>query len=68
MPNIGQLNEAIEKLPDADSWTEKTYTHNIQVDGKERSLQFNLIHVRKGGKRINRWVYEGKVLIRNRDR
>lgn len=68
LPNLSQLQEAISALPDPDTWTEQTYTHKLIVGAREKALQFNLIQVRKGKERVNRWVYEGKVLIRERDK
>ena len=67
LPNLNQLTEAIAKLPDPETWPEDTYAHTMDVHGKARTLQFNRIHVSKSDKRVHRWIYEGKVLIRNHD-
>jgi hypothetical protein len=68
IPNLSQLKEAVTQLPDADIWPEPTYTHKIVVDHREKTLVFSRTTVRKGNQRIYRWTYEGKVLIRNRDK
>ena len=67
MPNLKQLNEATKELPDPDLWPEKTYCCPLEVDGKQRTIEFTLKRITRGKERTPRWVYEGKLLIRKRD-
>jgi hypothetical protein len=67
IPNLTQLNEASKDLPTPDIWPEKTYKCPIEVDGKQRTIEFSLKSVNRGKKQAPRWIYQGKVLIRKRD-
>ena len=67
LPNFSQLQEAVKELPDAAEWPERTYTHTITVDDRPRRLEFVRKRISRGSEEIWRWIYEGRVLIRNRD-
>ena len=67
IPNLTQLNEATQELPDPDIWPESSYHCPLEVDGKRRSIKFSLKSISRGKTACPRWIYEGKVLIRKRD-
>lgn len=67
IPNLKQINEAANELPDPDLWPEPTYICPVEVDGKQRSIEFTLKSINRGTAQAQRWIYEGKVLIRKRD-
>ena len=67
LPNLSQLQEAVKELPDPAEWPESTYTHTVTVDDRERRLEFVRKRISRGSESIWRWIYEGRVLIRNRD-
>ena len=67
IPNLKQINEAANELPDPDIWPEATFECPVVVEGKQRSIEFELKSIARGKKHASRWVYEGKVLIRKRD-
>ncbi|WPJ95863.1 hypothetical protein SH580_20825 [Coraliomargarita algicola] len=67
IPNLQQLNDAATELPDPDLWPEKTYQCPIQIDGKQRTIEFSLKSINRGKVLTPRWTYEGRILIRKRD-
>ncbi|MGZ0654248.1 hypothetical protein ACWPKO_00090 [Coraliomargarita sp. W4R53] len=67
IPNLKQLNDATLELPDPDLWPEKTYLCPLEVDGKQRTIEFLLKPINRGKTQAPRWIYEGRVLIRKRD-
>lgn len=67
IPNFTQLQESLAALPDPDEWMEDTYTCRMTVDEKRRSLVFSKMKINRGTRKVSRWVYNGKVLIRKRD-
>ena len=67
IPNFTQLKESLASLPDPEEWMEESYTCRITADGKRQSLIFAKLEIKRGSSKVARWVYEGKVLIRNRD-
>lgn len=67
IPNVHQLRQAIEQLPDPEEWPESTYTSAVSANGHDRPVQFIKRRVNRGGKQPYRWIYESKVLIRKRD-
>lgn len=66
-PNLSQLREATTLLPDPAEWAETSYTCRLSVDGTIRRIEFVKKRITRGSARVNRWMYEGKVLIRKRD-
>ena len=67
IPNLTQLGDATKELPDAEIWPEATCICPIEVNGRQKTIEFTRKKVTRGSERPYRWVYEGKVLIRNRD-
>lgn len=67
IPNVHQLKQAMEQLPDPEEWPESTYTSAISVNEREKPVQFKKRRVNRGSKQPYRWIYENKVLIRKRD-
>jgi hypothetical protein len=67
IPNLTQLNEASAELPDPEIWPENNYQCPIEVDGRQRNIEFALKQIRRGQELASRWIYEGKILIRKRD-
>jgi hypothetical protein len=67
IPNMSQLKEAVEQLPDPEEWSEMTYTSAVLSNGLEKPVRFKKGTVSRGSKKTYRWIYEGKVLIRKRD-
>ncbi len=67
IPNLTQINDAAAELPDPDIWPESNYQCPLEVDGKQRSIEFTLKSINRGKEQAPRWIYEGKVLIRKRD-
>ena len=62
-----KLQQAIEDLPDPESWSEKTYACTILVEKKQKLLEFTRKRINRGEESPYRWVYQGRVLIRKRD-
>lgn len=67
IPNLTQLQEATLNLPDAQDWDDDSYSCNITVSGKQKLIKFTRKQITRGSSKTYRWIYEGKVLIRNRD-
>jgi hypothetical protein len=67
IPNLTQLTEASKELPDPELWPQSSYQCPLEVDGKQRSIEFALKSISRGKKQTPRWIYEGKVLVRKRD-
>ncbi|MEO0510661.1 MAG: hypothetical protein AAF065_12470 [Verrucomicrobiota bacterium] len=67
IPNLSQLQETAKNLPDPDKWPEERYRILIEADNKQRSVEFEKRSINRGEKKTSRWIFEGKVLIRNRD-
>jgi hypothetical protein len=67
IPNIIQLQEALKDLPDPKLHDQDRYTCPVLVDGKNHSLEFVRKRITRGSTRPFRWIYAGKVLIRNQD-
>lgn len=67
IPNINQVREAMNQLPDPEEWAYTIYVSAISVDGKETPIRFKRLKIQRGSKKTYRWIYEGKILIRNRD-
>ena len=67
VPDLTQLGNATKDLPNAEIWPDKTYTCAITVNGRQKTMEFTRKKVTRGSAHPHRWVYEGKVLIRNRD-
>ncbi|MDP4611300.1 MAG: hypothetical protein NWT02_08945 [Opitutales bacterium] len=67
IPNLTQINTAAKDLPDPEIWPEDTFLCPVMVNEKQKAVEFSRIQITRGSTRPYRWIYEGKVLIRNRD-
>ena len=67
IPNMAQLQLAIKDLPDPEVWSEMTCVATIQVEKKQKLLEFTRKRIYRGEHSPYRWVYQGRVLIRKRD-
>ncbi len=67
MPNLKQLREVSEQLPDPEIYVPQTFDCRLVVDGAVHSIEFSKQQIQRGSRLVGRWIYEGKILIRNRD-
>lgn len=68
IPNIEQLIKVIKQLPDASSIPDTTYSTSIFINESAKVIQFTKKKIQRGSKKVDRWVYEGKILIREKDK
>ena len=68
VPNLKQFHEAISNLPDASDYNEGTFTVDLLIDSKTQKLTFTKKPIQRGGQLVHRWIYKGKILIRNQDK
>ena len=67
MPNLAQLKTALQSLPDPETCSELRFMCPVKIDKQIKNIEFKRIRVNRGSKRPYRWIYEGKILIRNQD-
>ena len=67
IPNLKQLHQAISDLPDASDYDEDTFTTTVLLASKAQQLTFTKKRIQRGSQLVYRWIYEGKILIRNQD-
>lgn len=67
MPNLKQLREVAEQLPDPEVYVPHTFDCRLILDGAVHPIKFSKQEIQRGSRLVGRWIYEGKVLIRNRD-
>ena len=67
IPNLKQLHQAIADLPDASFCEEDTFATTLLIGSKVQQLTFTKKPIQRGSELVHRWVYEGKILIRNQD-
>ena len=67
IPNLEQLHQAIADLPDASDYDEDTFSKTLLIDLKIQQLTFTKKPIQRGSLLVHRWIYEGKILIRNQD-
>lgn len=67
IPNLEQLHTAIEQLPDASTIDEASFTTTILLRSVAKQITFTKKKIQRGSKLVDRWIYEGKILIRNQD-
>jgi hypothetical protein len=67
IPNLKQLHQAIADLPDADTYAEDTFTCTILLPTAAKQITFTKKEIQRGSQLVHRWIYEGKILIRNQD-
>ena len=68
IPNLKQLHQAIVDLPDASDYDEDTFATTLLIGSKVQQLIFTKKPINRGSQLVDRWIYEGKILIRNQDR
>ena len=67
IPNLKQLHQAIANLPDASDYEEDTFATTLLIASKVQQLTFTKKQIQRGSQLVHRWIYEGKILIRNQD-
>ena len=67
IPNLKQLHQAIADLPDASEYDEDTFATTLLISSKVQQLTFTKKPIQRGSQLVHRWIYEGKILIRNQD-
>ena len=67
IPNMAQLQLAIKDLPDPEIWSKMTCVATIQIEKKQKVIEFTRKRINRGEHSPYRWVYQGRVLIRKRD-
>ena len=67
IPNLEQLHKAIADLPDASDYDEDTISTTLLIGSKEEQLTFYKKPIQRGSQLVHRWIYKGKILIRNQD-
>lgn len=68
IPSITQLKTATEELPDVELWPEEEYV--VPIEGRRRSYSISFRKVKyksRAGDKTCRWMYDGKVMVRNSD-
>ena len=55
-------------LPDASQYEEETFTATLLIGSKAQQLTFSKKPIQRGSQLVYRWIYEGKILIRNKDK
>jgi len=68
IPNLEQLHTVIKELPEASSVVDTTYTATLFVDQSAKAIHFSKKKIQRGSQVVERWVYEGKFLIREHDK
>ena len=68
IPNLEQLNDAIADLPDASDYNDDSFTTTLIMDSIQQQIMFTKKPIKRGSKLVYRWIYEGKILIRNQDK
>ena len=67
IPNLKQLHQAIANLPDASDFEEDSLVTTILIGSKVQQVTFTKKPIQRGSQLVYRWIYEGKILIRNQD-
>ena len=67
LPNLKQLHEAISELPDASDYKDENFTSLLSIGSKSQQITFTKKQIQRGSQLVHRWIYEGKILIRNQD-
>ncbi|GHC00658.1 hypothetical protein [Cerasicoccus arenae] len=69
LPTIDQIKRAAEELPDPMTYEDDECSVSIKTGGSTRELDFKRIKFSSGkGINVYRWIYEGKIMIRNSDK
>ncbi len=68
IPSIKEIQEASQMLPNPDKWDDEDFTVPLRKHERRVHVGFRKVkYANSSEERSYRWVYEGKVLIRNRD-
>ena len=67
IPNLKELHQAIADLPNASDYDENTFATTLLIGSKAQQLTFTKKPIQRGSQVVHRWIYEGKILIRNQD-
>ena len=67
MPTLAQIKAALQELPDPETYSELRFICPVKIDKQIKNIEFKRMRVNRGSKRPYRWIYEGKILIRNQD-
>lgn len=67
VPNMKQLHAAADQLPNPEVYAQGTYSSRIIVRDKINTVEFSKEIIQRGSRKVRRWIYNGKILIRNRD-
>lgn len=70
LPSIQQFNHALATLPDPDLWPQDEFRAVVKGnsrDGESQEILFRKIKVSRSSGNTSRWVFEGRMMIRNRD-
>mgnify|MGYP003331307996 FL=1 len=67
IPILEQLHTVIKELPEASSVVDTSYSATLFVDQSAKAVLFSKKKIQRGSQVVERWVYEGKFLIREQD-
>ena len=67
IPNLQQLHQLIANLPDASDYEGDTFAATLLIESKTQEFTFTKKPIQRGSQLVYRWIYEGKILIRNQD-
>ena len=67
IPNLQQLHQLIANLPDASDYEGDTIAATLLIESKTQEFTFTKKPIQRGSQLVYRWIYEGKILIRNQD-
>ena len=68
LPTLSQVQEAADQLPDPDHYKTDIYESAPEGWKDKRSLTFSKVTFRtREGKKLHRWVYEGKIMVRSKN-
>ena len=68
IPNLEQILEAIESLPDPNDYDNPHFSCTISTENKKEKINFIKKKISKGENIVPRWIYEGKFLVREKDK
>lgn len=67
LPSLKQIRDAAAQLPDPEKWPDEVYLVPVKGPNKTNNLEFRRVRLSESGNRKERWVFEGKIIIRHRD-
>lgn len=67
LPTLSQVQEAADTLPDPEHFRGDSYEASPETWKDKNSLTFSKVAFRSStGKKMFRWVFEGKVMVRSK--